>query len=295
MQTLVPFDIKSPKTSCSFLSGGGEMGDRTRNYNWSETPIGDPDQWPQSLRTIVSIILNSKFPMFLWWGDELIQFYNDAYRPSLGNNGKHPTALGQRAGDCWPEIWPIIKPLIDQVRFSGEATWSEDELIPIYRNGTLEDVYWTFGYSPVHDEAGNVGGVLVVCTETTEKVAGLQKLKESENLFHSLIEAVTIPMCLYIGRELKIKLVNEALLHTWGRDRSVVGKTLKEAIPELEGQPFLQLLDDVFTSGKPYSLKDAETKVVRAGVLTTSYFDLWYKPMFNEANEVYGILATGID
>ncbi len=227
MQTLVPFDIKSPKTSCSFLSGGGEMGDRTRNYNWSETPIGDPDQWPQSLRTIVSIILNSKFPMFLWWGDELIQFYNDAYRPSLGNNGKHPTALGQRAGDCWPEIWPIIKPLIDQVRFSGEATWSEDELIPIYRNGTLEDVYWTFGYSPVHDEAGNVGGVLVVCTETTEKVAGLQKLKESENLFHSLIEAVTIPMCLYIGRELKIKLVNEALLHTWGRDRSVVGKTLK--------------------------------------------------------------------
>lgn len=87
--------------------------------------------------------------MFLWWGVDLIQFYNDAYRQILGTNGKHPTALGQRGKDCWPEIWSIINPLINQVLSGGEATWSQDQLVPIYRNGKIEDVYWTFSYSPV--------------------------------------------------------------------------------------------------------------------------------------------------
>ena len=129
--------------------------------------------------------------MFLWWGEDLIQIYNDAYRPSLGNEGKHPTALGQKGEDCWPEIWPTIKPMIDRVR-AGEATWSEDQLIPIYRNGKLENVYWTFGYSPVNDESGNVGGVLVVCNETTEKVTNLQKLEESKAKLAFAIEAAEL-------------------------------------------------------------------------------------------------------
>ncbi|MDF2455774.1 MAG: domain S-box protein, partial [Cytophagaceae bacterium] len=136
-------------TKEQFLLGGGEMGLLTREKDWSQTVLGAPSQWPQSLRTTLSILLSSKFPMFLWWGPELIQFYNDAYRPSLGTDGKHPHALGQRAEECWPEIWAVIKPLIDQVMAGGEATWAEDQHLPIYRNGKLEDVYWTFSYSPV--------------------------------------------------------------------------------------------------------------------------------------------------
>jgi len=163
----------------SWLPDGGEMGRLTREFDWSKTPVGSVEQWPQSLRTTVSIILSSKFPMFLWWGKDLTQFYNDAYRPSLGNNGKHPYALGQRGQECWPEIWPIIYPLIEQVLTTGESTWSEDQLIPIYRNGQLEDVYWTFGYSPITGESNTVEGVLVVCNETTEKVINARKLAES--------------------------------------------------------------------------------------------------------------------
>jgi signal transduction histidine kinase len=172
----------------SFLGEGGEMGELTRNFDWSKTSIGTPDQWPQSLQTTLSIILNSKFPMFLWWGENMIQFYNDAYLPSLGNNGKHPLALGQKGEDCWPEIWPVIKPLIDQVKSGSGATWSEDQLIPIYRNGKIEDVYWTFGYSPVKDENGNIAGVLVVCNETTEKMVNLKKLKESNDQLEFAME-----------------------------------------------------------------------------------------------------------
>ncbi len=91
-----------------FLKGGGELGMLTRNFDWSKTAVGSPDTWSQSLRLTVSMILKSKFPMFLFWGDDLVQFYNDAYRPSLGNNGKHPKALGQKGKECWPEIWDNI-------------------------------------------------------------------------------------------------------------------------------------------------------------------------------------------
>ncbi len=120
----------------AFLTGGGKMGDLIRSFDWSKTAVGSTDRWPQSLRTTLSILLNSKLPMFLFWGEDLIQFYNDSYRPSLGNDSKHPTALGQKGEDCWPEIWPTIKPLIHQVLDGGEATWSENQLIPIFWTGT---------------------------------------------------------------------------------------------------------------------------------------------------------------
>ncbi|HEY4286505.1 MAG TPA: ATP-binding protein [Puia sp.] len=175
-----------------FLQVAGEMSQRTREYDWSRTPIGPVDTWPQSLRTAVGIVLRSRFPMFIWWGDQLIQFYNDAYRPSLGNDGKHPSALGQRGEDCWPEIWPVIYPLIRQVREGGDATWSEDQLIPIYRNGRLEDVYWTFGYSAIPDEHGAVGGVLVVCHENTEKMVHYQKIVENESQLSFAIDAAEL-------------------------------------------------------------------------------------------------------
>lgn len=178
-------------TDLLFLAGGGEMGKLTRAKDWSKTTLGDPAGWPQSLRTTLSILLNSKFPMFLWWGPELICFYNDAYRPSLGTNGKHPFILGERAEIAWAEIWTIIKPLIDQVLAGGESTWSEDQLIPIYRNGKIEDVYWTFSYSPVNDESGKVSGVLVTCNETTEKVMARMQVEEKELQFRTMAERLS--------------------------------------------------------------------------------------------------------
>ena len=175
-----------------FIRGGGEMGELTSNKDWSKTPIGNPEKWSQSLHTSLSIILHSKFPMFLFWGPELICFYNDAYRPSLGQNGKHPSILGMRGEEAWPEIWHIIKPLIDKILTGGEATWSEDQLIPIYRNGKIEDVYWTFSYSPLPDESGKPAGVFVTCSETTEKVNNIKLLEESNNQLQFAIEAAEL-------------------------------------------------------------------------------------------------------
>lgn len=153
------FSVQQQQVNKTFLAvADGEMGQLTRAFDWSKTSLGTVDTWPQSLQTTLSILLSSKFPMFLFWGDQLLCFYNDAYRPSLGKEGKHPGALGKPGKEVWPEIWPFIQPLIDQVRSGGEATWSENQLLPIYRNGKMEDVYWTFSYSPVNDESGQVGG-----------------------------------------------------------------------------------------------------------------------------------------
>lgn len=175
------------KSKIFSIKGGGEMGQLIRAYDWSQTVLGDSENWSVSLLTSIKIILNSRFPMFIWWGRELIQFYNDAYRICLGEDGKHPKALGQKGIDCWPEIWDTIKPLIDQVMAGGESIWSDDQLIPIYRNGRMEDVYWTFSYSRIEDESEiSSGGVLVICTETTEKVKSRQQILESYKIQDNL-------------------------------------------------------------------------------------------------------------
>ena len=117
---------------------GGEMGDLMRTLDWAATPVGPPETWPQSLRTAISILLDSRFPMLALWGPELVQFYNDAFRPILGRN-KHPAALGQRARECWSEIWDVIGPMFDGVMARDQATFAEDLLFFLDRNGYLEE------------------------------------------------------------------------------------------------------------------------------------------------------------
>ena len=161
-----------------FLAGGGEMGALTRGFDWAANPLGPPDGWPQSLRTAVRILLNTNHPMFIWWGPDLIQFYNDAYRQTMGPE-RHPSALGQSGRECWAEIWDIIGPQIGQVMRGGGATWHENQLVPVTRHGRLEQVYWTYSYSPI-DEDDGIGGVLVVCRDVTNDYLATVALRERE-------------------------------------------------------------------------------------------------------------------
>lgn len=152
------------------------MADLIRSFDWAGTPLGGIETWPDTLLTTVNLLIASRHPMFLWWGPELIQFYNDGYRPSIRAD-KHPSAVGQRGRDCWPEIWHIIGPQIDAVMNHGESTWNTNQLVPINRNGNLEEVFWTYSYSPVRDKDGAVQGTLVVCSETTEQVVSERRLR----------------------------------------------------------------------------------------------------------------------
>jgi len=161
-------------SSIGMFGGGGETSDCAAAVNWAATPLGPVSSWPPSLRTILGVIFHARHPMFLYWGPELVQFYNDGYLPSFGA-GKHPAAMGQCGRECWAEIWPIIGPEIESALNDGASSWHEDQLVPIFRNGRTENVYWTYGYSPVPSETG-IGGVLVVVTETTARVNALRRL-----------------------------------------------------------------------------------------------------------------------
>lgn len=162
------------------LAGGGEMGSLMRRFDWSTTPVGPVETWPQSLKTVVRIILTSRYAMWMGWGPELTFFYNDAYRPTLGV--KHNWALGSRADKVWAEIWPDIGPRIEAVLKTGTATWDERLLLFLERSGYPEETYHTFSYSPLSDDSGAVTGMLCVVTEDTERVIGERRLRTLREL-----------------------------------------------------------------------------------------------------------------
>lgn len=165
------------------------MGDLILSYDWSSTSLGPISNWPSSLLTTLGNMLHSSFPTFLFWGEDLISFYNDAYRPSLGNDGKHP-AIGKKGKEVWPEVWDFVEPIIEQVLATGKPAWFENRLVPIFRNNQIEDVYWTFSHSPAFGENGKICGVIVTCIETTEHVLTQQSIeKEITARTHELEKA----------------------------------------------------------------------------------------------------------
>lgn len=157
----------------NFLKNGGETGSLIQRFNWADTPLGPMESWSQSLRVALQILISSRFPMQILWGSDYIQFYNDAYIPIAGS--KHPTGIGQRAADCWQEVWDFSGPLLDRVVATGEATWSEDQPLVLNRGGQAEEGFFTFSYTPIWDESGQVGGIFIAVNETTQQIVGARR------------------------------------------------------------------------------------------------------------------------
>ncbi len=183
----------------AFLSGGGELGALMRTTDWSATFLGPVERWPQSLRTSVSICLNSRFAIILWWGPDLTVLYNDAYAPFLGI--KHPGALGRPGREVWHEVWDIVGPMLHSVVESGEATRSDDLLLLLERHGYPEECYFTFSYSPIRDENGRVAGVFTPVAETTGKVIGERRLRTLRDLAARIADAKSEPLAWSVAAE----------------------------------------------------------------------------------------------
>lgn len=182
---------KSPakkSADLSFLKGGGEMGERMRAFDWSSSAVGPAAEWPESLKTAVSICIGSRYPIVLWWGHPAYtMFYNDGYIPILGVT-KHPGWLGRSGQECWKEIWSTVGPMLDGVFATGVATWSEDLLLVMDRNLPREETYFTFSYSPIHGDANKVDGIFCACYETTGRVVGERRLQTLRDLGRTVIE-----------------------------------------------------------------------------------------------------------
>src|SRR4030095_12361077 len=158
-----------------FLSGGGEVGEMIRSFDWTSTPLGEPEYWQQSLKTCVRIMLTSPQPMFVWWGKNYINIYNDAYKFVLGT--KHPRALGRPGNETWREIWHEIGARADIVFNKNEGTFDDALLLIMNRNGYDEETYFKFSYNPVPGDNGGTAGLFCVCTEETERIISERYLK----------------------------------------------------------------------------------------------------------------------
>src|SRR5271166_4270746 len=173
-----------------WVRGGGALGQLVREFDWTKTPLGAIEEWPQSLKTVVRTLLTSRFAMWMSWGPELTFLYNDDYaRMTLGK--KHPWALGKPAQEVWKEIWDDIGPRIRRVLETGEATWDEALLLFLERSGYREETYHTFSYSPLFGDDGRVAGNLCVVTEETDRVIGERRLKTLRSLAGELNQTIT--------------------------------------------------------------------------------------------------------
>jgi len=275
-----------------FLTGGGEMAQLIQTYDWSSTSLGPIDQWPANLRTTLGILLHSSFPMFLFWGEDLICFYNDAFRPSLGVDGKHPM-VGKKGSDGWADIWHIIGKLLDGVRTTGKAA-------------QFEDIYWTFSYSPIFGDQEGIDGIFVTCVETTKKVHTLQELAESETRFRTMAEyseildqvrdseldlrnivmKAPIGICILDAPTLVAEIVNNSFVEVAGKPYdAIAGKYYWDAFAE--ARPFYEeALAGVAREGKTFYADEVELMLIRHGAPERAYVTFVYAPVLDLAGHV---------
>lgn len=162
------------------FGGDSQMATLMRMYPWETHALGNPEQWPQSLKNYIRLMLHVPYPMFLWWSKDLYMFHNDAYLPALDK--KHPKALGEKASIMWSEIWWQIGSIVERILAGGEPFYAEELLILLERKGFIEETYWTFSYSPAFDDRGVVNGVFCVCHEVTSALLTRRRLNTLQEL-----------------------------------------------------------------------------------------------------------------
>jgi PAS domain S-box-containing protein len=273
---------------------------RVDAFDWASTPLGPMESWPQSLRLAVGICLSSRFPMFVWWGPDLVNLYNDAYVEVLGS--KHPHALGRPARESWAEIWDVVGPQADAVMARGEATWNERVLLVMERHGYREDTWFTWSYSPIHDEAGGVGGVFCACYEETPRVIAererdvlLLQVEHERALLAQAFDRSPSFMATLRGPEHHFEYVNARYVQLLG-DRAFIGRPVREVIPEAVGQGFVDILDRVYATGVPFVGNGVPIRLERpGGDNVDAVLDFVYQPVRDAEGNITGVLGHGID
>ena len=282
-----------PLPGADRIFGAGEMPDRIRACDWSRTPLGPIATWSDSLVVIVNALLANQHPMFLFWGEELIQLYNDSAIGTLGPD-KHPRALGQRGAECWKEMWSIVGPQIEAA-MRGQSCRNEDQFVPIYRNGRLEDAWFTYSHSPVRDAGGQICGVLITTMETTARVLAERALRSERERLLSIFQQVPAFFALLKGPQHVFEMVNLHYTRVIG-GRRVLGKPVAEALPEAAEQGFVEILDGVYRSGTPFVGRDVRfTLMGENNVPEERHVDFVYQALREADGSVSGILVLGVD
>ncbi|HVW08484.1 MAG TPA: ATP-binding protein [Bryobacteraceae bacterium] len=297
------------QVTADFLSGGGEMGGRIRAFDWSTHPLGPPENWPQSLKTAVSIILNSQHPMWIGWGAEISFLYNDAYLHVLGLE-KHPWALGHPAAEVWAEIWDVCGPLAQRVFDHGEATFVDDVQLFMKRGGSLEETYYSFSYSPIRNESGKVAGLFCPSNDVSPKVIGARRLHTlsalaANALVERSVEAACAAAMETIGRNTAD--IPFALLYLCGPDGaeaslqqtpSPLGEALAPSVIHLgpAAEPGIWPVPDVLATGKSRRVNVRQFRSLPHGLAGQPVAEALVLPVIaRNAESPLGILIAGVN
>jgi signal transduction histidine kinase len=277
-----------------FLAGGGEMGRRIREYDWSTHPLGPPVQWPATLQSILALCLNSSIPTCVYWGSELRLLYNDAWAPIPGH--RHPSALGSSAAEVWPDIWKIIRPQFEQVLTTGVGFATYDQMLPIDRNGRIEETFWNYSLSPIRDEAGNIVGIFNQGNETTQKVQSARASKNELDRMRELFEQAPGAIALLEGPRHVYALANAAYVQLVG-PRAILGKPVAEVLPEVIEQGFGEVLDRVYNTGERFLASSTPVRLRRtpSGDFENRILDFVFQPIRRDADTITGIFVQATD
>lgn len=278
-----------------------EIGRLFRATDWAATALGPVDGWPQSLRIAVSICLNSRFPMFVWWGPTLVNIYNDAYVPILGK--RHPRALAEPARAFWSEIWDVLGPQVDMVMREGRPTWNDRVLLQMERNGFSEETYFTWSYSAIYDDDGAIAGLFCACSEETARVMAERErdrligdAQDAAQTLRTWFDNAPGFIALLRGPNFVFETVNQAYYQLVGH-REIEGLAVFEALPEVRNQGFEELLQGVYHTGSPFAGRALPLRLQKepGGPVSESFIDLVYQPVRNAEGTVIGIFVQGHD
>ncbi|MEW9838295.1 PAS domain-containing sensor histidine kinase [Mesorhizobium marinum] len=276
-----------------FVEGGGELGRLIRNHDWKKTPLGPLANWPQSLKSALSICLHSTFPTAIYWGPELRLLYNDAWAPIPGE--RHPSALGKPGAEVWSDIWDVVGPQFAAVLESGEGFSTFDQLLPMLRNGVRQETYWNYSFTPIHGEDGTVQGVFNQGHETTAQVLARREAEAEIERLGALFELAPSAVAILGGKRHVIEVANAAYESLVGRT-DIIGKPIADALPEVVSQGFLELLDRVFDSGEPFVGRAVPVALQRnADAPEERLVDFIYQPFDDVAGTRVGIFVQATD
>ncbi|MBD8529197.1 MULTISPECIES: PAS domain S-box protein [unclassified Massilia] len=277
----------------SFLDGTGELGALVAGFDWSATSLGAIETWPQSVKSTVSLILHSPFPIVTMWGEEGVMIYNSGYAEIARD--KHPALLGTVVRDAWPEARDFNDHVM-RVCMTGKTLHYEEQELTLHRNGRDEQIWFNLHYSPIVGESNVPAGVMAMVEDTTDDVRVERFLKSEHTRLEAMFNQAPGFMALLDGPEHRFVQVNQAYL-ALVNGRDVLGKTLAEALPEALAQGFGALLDSLYASGEVYSGVAAPFAVGTVGALPARevFVDFVYQPLRDESGKVYAIFVQGAD
>ncbi len=276
-----------------FLRSDSELAGLIREHDWGRTELGAITTWPQSLRAIVALLINSPVPMVLLWGTKGYMIYNDGYSRFAG--ARHPHLLGSEVRKGWPEVADFNDHIM-KVGLGGGTLAYQDQELTLYRNGNPEQVWMNLDYSPVLDESGAPAGVIAIVVETTERVLSGRRSEAERRRLAQMFEQGPSFMALLEGPEHRIEFANAGYLKLIG-GRDVIGKTVAEALPDAAIQGYVAVLDQVFSSGRAFGSAGSRYAVQAApgGSVEERHVDFIYQPLKDAAGKVTGIFVEGVD